>query len=116
MPEGNVFALAYDERDLVFTQTRGFGSTTASTFTYNYDKNRNLALMVDGEDNNGDGRNDETIYEYDGFDRLTRTIDAVGNRRSMNYDPNNNAVKSLPRSAVLVARVQRTIPVRVMKC
>lgn len=93
-PEGNVFATAYDERDLVFTRTRGFGSPQASTFTYSYDQNRNLILLVDGEDNNGDGHNDETIYQYDGFDRRIRITDAVGNRLTMNYDPNSNTVKS----------------------
>jgi len=93
-PEGNIFATAYDERDLVFTRTRGLSSPQASTFTYSYDQNRNLARMVDAEDNNGDGRNDETIYEYDGFDRRIRTIDAVGGRVTINYDANSNAVKS----------------------
>lgn len=92
-PEGNIFATAYDERNLVLTRTRGFGSLQASTFTYSYDQNRNWVLLVDGEDNNGDGRNDETIYQYDGFDRRIGTIDSVGNRLTNNYDPNNNVVK-----------------------
>ncbi|HKV33738.1 MAG TPA: RHS repeat-associated core domain-containing protein [Pyrinomonadaceae bacterium] len=92
-PEGNVFATTYDERDLVFRRIRGFGSAQASTFTYSYDQNRNLILQVDGEDNNGDGRNDETIDEYDGFDRRIRTIDAVGGRVTSNHDPNDNVVK-----------------------
>lgn len=92
-PEGNVFAIAYDERDLFLTQTRGLGSGQASIFTYSYDQNRNLVLLVDGEDNNSDGRNDETIFQYDGFDRRIRIIDAAGDRFITNYDPNGNPVK-----------------------
>ncbi len=91
--EGNVFATAYDERDLVFTRTRGFGSLQPSTSTYSYDQNRNLVLLVDGEDNNGDGHNDETVYQYDGFDRRIGIIDAVGARLASNYDANGNIVK-----------------------
>ena len=86
-PEGNIFVTVYDERDLLFTRTRGFGSPQASTFTYNYDRNRNLVLLLDGEGS------DPTTYQFNGFDRQIGVIDAVGNRASRNYDPHSNVVK-----------------------
>lgn len=106
----NVRSWVYDERNLVFTETRGgvtdqfralaahaginvasiTNSPGVSTTTRTYDGNRNLALVVDAEDNNGDGQGDETIYIYDGFDRLIRIVDAVGNRTERTYDPASN--------------------------
>src|SRR5712691_4108841 len=85
-PEGNVFATAYDERDLRLTVTRGLGTPQASTFAYSYDQNRNLVLMLDG-------RSNPTTYQFDGFDRHVGSIDAIGNQMTRNYDPNNNMVK-----------------------
>ena len=92
-PEGNIFASFYDERDLLFQSTRGFGSLEASIFDYNYDRNRNLVSTFDGEDNNGDGVVDETLYQFDGFDRQIVSIDPVGNQVVRNYDPNDNLVR-----------------------
>lgn len=100
LPEGNIFATAYDERDLTLTMTRGAGSPEASTYSYSYDRNRNLVSTVDGEDNNGDGQRDELRYQYDGFDRRTVIVDAVGNRTTYNYDPNSN-----PTSAAMSGRI-----------
>ncbi|MEK7831938.1 MAG: RHS repeat domain-containing protein, partial [Acidobacteriota bacterium] len=97
----NVVSYVFDERDLLFTSTRGgltsqFKSLAAnagipefnqiqnspdlSTFTRGYDLNRNLVSAVDGADNDGDGRPETTVYQYDGFDRRVRVTDAVGNQ------------------------------------
>jgi len=110
----NVVSYVRDERDLLFTSTRGgltgqFKHLTAntnipeitqipnspdlSTFTRIYDLNRNLTRRIDGADKNGDGRPEETTHLYDGFDREVGVIDGVGNRSVTNYDPASNIVR-----------------------
>ena len=89
-PEGNQFKTLYDERDLVFTTTRGFGSADASTVTYEYDGNLNQVAIIDAEDNTGDGLPEVSRFEYDGYDRLVRTVDAIGNVCEYSYDANSN--------------------------
>ena len=92
-PEGNVVETLYDERDLVFSVTTGFGSSDASTVSYNYDDNDNIVEVIDGQDNNGDGVPESLIYEYDGYNRLKRTIDAVGTMQETIYDPKGNGIE-----------------------
>jgi RHS repeat-associated protein len=110
----SVVSQVYDERDLLFTETRG-GLTTQfrnlaahadipernqipnsadiSTFTRVYNLNRNLTQLIDAADNTGDGQPEATTYLYDGFDRSVSTIDAVGNQSFTNYDPASNQVR-----------------------
>lgn len=93
-PEGNFQDTVYDERDLKFHTTNECGCSGGSPHTtYNYDKNGNILSVIDGEDNNGDGKNDSTQYEYDGFNRLTKIIDPLGNVIQHVYDPVNNIIK-----------------------
>lgn len=92
-PEGNMHSTVYDERDLVFSVTRGAGSPGASTTTRTYDGNRNLVRLVDAQDNTGDGQNDVTRMTYDGYDREISSVDAVGNVMQYNYDPASNIVR-----------------------
>ena len=92
-PESNVVETTYDERDLVYQVTRGFVSSDASTVSYNYDKNKMVVEIIDAQDNNGDGNPESLIYEYDGYDRLRRTIDAVGNVHENVYDPKRNIIE-----------------------
>jgi RHS repeat-associated protein len=110
----NVVSQVYDERDLLFTETRGgvttqFRSLAAqadipertqipnspdlSTYTRVYDLNRNLTQLIDATDNTGDGQPEATTYLYDGFDRWVSAIDAVGNQSFTNFDPVDNAVR-----------------------
>ncbi|RMG54728.1 MAG: hypothetical protein D6723_04435 [Acidobacteria bacterium] len=110
----NVVSAVFDERDLLFTSTRGgltdqFQSLEAhmdipevnqipnsadlSTFARVYDGNRNLIEFIDGADNTGDGRPEVTTTLYDGFDRRVSVIDAVGNQSFINYDPASNIVR-----------------------
>ncbi|MBI3950522.1 MAG: Ig-like domain-containing protein [Acidobacteria bacterium] len=92
----NIVACVFDERDLLFTSTRGGltdqfrnlaahadisernhvpNSRDLSTFTRAYDLNRNLKQSIDGADNTGDGQPEATTYLYDGFDcRIRREI------------------------------------------
>ncbi|KXK31830.1 MAG: wall-associated protein [Candidatus Brocadia sinica] len=67
-PEGNYQETIYDERDLVYRTTNICGCSGGSpNTTHNYDQNGNLIETIDGEDNNGDGKNDSALYAYDGF-------------------------------------------------
>ena len=91
-PEGNRVERVYDERDLVYTTTRGAGTAEASTRTLHYDGNGNLVREVDAADNNGDGAPESLLLSYDGYDRLIQTIDAAGNRMTYAYDANGNKV------------------------
>ncbi|MCI0636723.1 MAG: hypothetical protein L0206_22820, partial [Actinobacteria bacterium] len=91
-PAGNQVVIAYDERDLPFTVTRGFGSPEASTVRLDYDRNGNRARVTDAEDNDGDGAGEATTFVYDGFDRLVEAQDALGNRSITAYDVASNAI------------------------
>lgn len=93
-PEGNQIQTLYDARDLVLSTTRGFGSSDASTQTYAYDGNRNPIAVIDAEDNTGDGQPEVSRFEYDAYNRLVRTVDAIGNVLEYGYDANGNQIES----------------------
>ncbi len=38
---------------------------------------------------------DRTLYTYDGFDRRTSVIDAVGNQTVYQYDPDGNVIRTI---------------------
>ncbi len=86
-PMGNVTATRYDERNLMYTETRGSGTGQASTTTLSYDANGNLATSMDG-------RGFTTTYQYDGYDRRNDVIDAVGGTTVVHYDPAGNVVST----------------------
>jgi YD repeat-containing protein len=104
----NVRSYLYDERDLLFTDTRGgmtaqFRGESAnadipevpgtpdspdiSTSTFDYDGNANRVRVVDAEDTDNVGGAEETRFLYDGFDRLVSGVDAAGNQSYNQYDP-----------------------------
>ena len=120
-PEGNAIATSYDERDLPFQRTLGATSPPVaallsgsdpvdynvrggqpSVTSFHYDLNRNRIETVDAADtdssdaNNSDraGAGDRTRYIYDGFDRLTSTIDSVGNQAVTQYDAAGNILRN----------------------
>jgi YD repeat-containing protein len=79
------------------------GGITCQCTTYTYDGNGNVIEMVDSDDtdqsgaNNGkiagtDKEGDLTLFVYDGYDRQIATIDAVGNRTEVDYDPVSNVI------------------------
>jgi RHS repeat-associated protein len=110
----SVVSSVYDERDLLFTSTRGGvtdqfrrlaahaeipelnsvpNSSDRSTFTSIYDLNRNLIASIDGADNTGDGQSERTVFLYDGFDRQVSVIDPIGNQSFTQYDPASHVVR-----------------------
>ncbi len=121
LPEGNANTAIYDERDLLFQSSTGAtdppplallapgdpihydvrGGSPCLCSTFHYDGNRNIIETVDSDDNdfspdnNSDlaGPGDRTRFVYDGFDRLTSTIDAVANQSVHQYDPASNTVR-----------------------
>ncbi|HAC66219.1 MAG TPA: hypothetical protein DCF68_22465 [Cyanothece sp. UBA12306] len=76
------------------------GGIPCQCTTYNYDLNGNVIEMVDSDDtdlsvaNNSTiaGIGDVTTYVYDGYNRRVATIDAVGNRTEVEYNPVGNVV------------------------
>ena len=70
--------------------------------TYRYDANGNMIESVDMDDNDLSPANndptlstgDRTLYTYDGFDRQTSVIDAVGNQTVFQYDPDGNVIRT----------------------
>jgi len=60
---------------------------------HDYDLNGNLLKAFDAEDNDGDGNREATTYTYDGFDRLTRVTNALGNQTENTYDVVSNIVR-----------------------
>ena len=102
-PEGNVTEYAYDERDLLFEATRGWGTAEASTIRFDYDPNGNLLVLTNG-------RGYATTNAFDGFDRVTRVTNALGHYTAYTYDKNGNvtALNAYDVSASLMAgRVNR---------
>ncbi len=100
-PRDNGHETAYDERDLVLTMTAGANDpAVASTTAFAYDRNGNPVFATDAEDHTGDGEPEATLFSYDGFDRLVRSLDAVGNEITTAYDSAGNALGSVFRGRV----------------
>ncbi|MCA8960341.1 MAG: RHS repeat protein, partial [Planctomycetes bacterium] len=83
----NTLTIAYDERDLVFQETKAAGTPEQSTTQYDYDRNRNLKRRVVGIEGAAPR---EWTYEYDGYDRLVSMADPMGNVTEYHYDANGN--------------------------
>ena len=93
-PEGNIVQSVYDERDLVFTMTQGFGTPLAATTTTHYDKNGNVIEVIDAEDTDGVGGAEFSRMVYDGYDRAKKVTDAAGNVVESIYDPAGNVIEA----------------------
>jgi RHS repeat-associated protein len=78
------------------------GGSSCQCQTYRYDANGNMVVSVTEDDNDGVSGNedpsldtgDRTRYIYDGFDRRTSVIDAVGNQSVIQYDPDGNVIRT----------------------
>lgn len=96
----NTASSVYDERDLLFRSARGAGDPNdpnhppdagLTTVQYDYDANGNLVRSLQGLED----APRVTQYEYDGYDRQARVIDAMGNVTETQYDANGNRVRRL---------------------
>ncbi len=87
----NVVQTLYDERNLVYREVRGLGGADESAMQYDYDGNRNQVAVRQGVD--ADGNTDHvTTSVFDAFNRLVRSVDAMGNVTLYQYDANGNRV------------------------
>lgn len=91
-PEGKVTATVYDELGREKEVREGSGpdgavlAVTAVT-TYEYDANGNVVAVEGPEDLDGDGHRERTVFEFDGRDRLHRTISPTGVESVGGYSP-----------------------------
>ncbi len=100
-PVGNFHDTVYDERDLVFTTTAGANDfAVAATTRITYDGNKNVKFARDAEDTDGMGGEEQTFFTYDGFDRLVKTLDPVGNESITTHDPASNVLTSKARGRI----------------
>ncbi len=75
----------FDERNIPFTTTRGANVTAdASTTTNKIDANGNITVEIDA-----DGA-DETLFTYDGYDRVKMVTDRLGYTRELALDAAGN--------------------------
>jgi RHS repeat-associated protein len=84
----NTVSNLYDERDLVYRAIRASGSADQSTSQTDYDRNGNVQRMLQGIEN----APRTNSYSYDGYDRLVRTLDPMGNTQTNRYDANGNVL------------------------
>ncbi|MHC4498255.1 MAG: RHS repeat-associated core domain-containing protein [Planctomycetota bacterium] len=85
----NVVHTLYDERDLVFRVTRGWGGPNQSTTQFDYDGNANLKKVSQGM---GSPPRIST-FEYDGFNRIIEANDPMGNVTERHYDGSHNGIE-----------------------
>jgi RHS repeat-associated protein len=85
----NVVAMAYDERGLQFRRSEAAGSARQRTSQIDYTLDGNPAR----EWEHLEGAADSTRYDYDGFRRLIRRTDSMGNVASFTYDANGNLIR-----------------------
>lgn len=93
----NVVRSEYDERDLLFRRTRGAGGTTPSTSQHDYDGNANETTVTTGLESGGHA----TRLSHDGYDRLVRRVDPMGNITEYRHDANGNVVAEILRGELL---------------
>jgi RHS repeat-associated protein len=124
VPNNNITFLR-DERGQIFKIINGDNDTIpgnarvlpesppadAVVVTRNYDPNGNLLETIDSIRNAqhtfapttsfpGSAAGDVIANQYDGFDRLVKTIDGEGNEHATTYDPGSNPVQSTLRGPV----------------
>ncbi|HBP18365.1 MAG TPA: hypothetical protein DEA08_11320 [Planctomycetes bacterium] len=90
---GNQTSRTYDARDQVLTVSTGLGAGSVpgevSTVAYAYDANRSQRENTDAEGG------DVVRIEYDGFGRLKRTIDPLGNETVHYHDARGNMIRQV---------------------
>ncbi len=103
-PEGNLVAFTYDERDLPFQVTDGYGSAEAATATFHYTVNGGLQYAVDAKKHNPTKwtqfpTGDVVRTKRDGFDEVLCTTDPEYNCGDSVYDPSGRRVRHVRHGA-----------------
>ncbi len=79
LPEGNIVKQVWDERGLLASRCRGFGSADASTESWEYDGNGNMVSYVNG-------RSKEYEQSFNAYDQLTTVTTPPGHSVSFVVD------------------------------
>ena len=88
----NSIAYIWDERNLLFERVIAPGSASQSTTGFDYDSTKNLVASHVGMEGVPPRRTD---YLFNGYDRLKKVIDPMGNDLSLEYDEAGNVSKQL---------------------
>ena len=123
-PQGNLVEYDYEERNLRIATRVGYdpsvGEDGAVSIT-TYDLNGNLVNVVGPAERGGPGNSQTVLIEdafrsgsamthtgdwsventYDGFDRVIKITDAIGNTSEPSYDPDGRAIVTLLRGPVV---------------
>lgn len=86
----NTSTTVYDERGHIFRESRGAGSEVMSTVQHDYDANGNEIAMIEGLE----GAVQATTHTFDCANRMIATVDPMGNRTELDYDPAGNVIES----------------------
>ncbi len=86
-PEGQLTEQEYDERGLLKSVRRGVGTVdeTSESFEYDAEGQRTHAT---------DGLNNTAVTVYDGYGRVSESLDPLGHRTRFEYDDGGNVVKT----------------------
>lgn len=116
-PEGNTVEYDYDERDLKIAERIGYdpdNGDPGSVTVYVFDGNRNLTQVIGPAARGGSGNHQTVVIAdafrsaqslvhngdwlieniYDGFDRVIKTIDSVGNVMLYSHDPDGRVIQT----------------------
>jgi len=86
----NTLRTLYDERDLVFRTIRAEGDASQSTTQCDYDTNGNRTITYTGLE----AVPQITKFFYDGYDRCTNVMDAMGNVHYTMFNPNGVPIRA----------------------
>lgn len=116
-PEGNTVEYDYDERNLKIAERVGYDAATSqpgAVTAYSYDGNQNLINVIGPVNRTGNSGTALTVYiadafgsgsmlthsgdwvlenTCDGFDRVIKAEDAVGNVENLTYDPTSTVIQ-----------------------
>ena len=98
LPESNRRTWLYDERQLRFSETRGTDTADAGRSFAHYDRNADLVVRTDAEDNgvaDPEYGADPIIIDRDGFGRISQVRDSEQNRRTVQYEPTSQIVRDV---------------------
>ena len=91
-PDGQETRFEYDERQLLFKRTVGYGTAVAATTQYDYGLNGALAKVTDP-------RGNSIQYRQDAFDRTDRVTNELGHTVDFTFDKRGLVVTAEARSA-----------------